>query len=81
MGVTTNNSTLTSALKNEVDFLVFLGLSTGIILRYVRTSRQLDDSSLAGLLGITSEDLRNLEKSTGYLPNDWHRNLRALFEN
>lgn len=81
MGVITNNSALTSALKNEVDFLVFLGLSTGSILRYVRTSRQLDDSSLAGLLGTTSEVLRKLEKSNGRLPNDWHMNLRALFEN
>ncbi len=81
MGAIIHNSTLTTALKNEVDFLVFLGLSTGSILRYVRTNRQLDDSSLAELLGTTPEALKNPEKTTGHLPNDWHVNLRALFEN
>ncbi|MBI1226746.1 MAG: hypothetical protein GC192_16040 [Bacteroidetes bacterium] len=75
------NPSLTSAMKNELDFLVFIGLSTGNIIRYVRTSGRIDEGALAELLHVTPSVVKKLEKVKGHLPNEWHKNLRIFFDN
>lgn len=77
---TLSNPELQMALSNELDFLVYIGMSTGNIIRYVRNSGKASEECLAKLLKVSTTVGRKLEKARGKLPVEWHKSLRTVFE-
>jgi hypothetical protein len=76
-----SNPALSKAMKNELDFLVYLGMPVGDILRYIRHTGASDEDGLAKILGVPTRVERKLEKVRGQLPPSWHSSLRVIFEN
>ncbi len=75
------NPALSKAMKNELDFLVYMGMPAGDILRYLRQTGLSDEKGLAELLGVPVRVERKLEKVRGKMPVAWQTSLQAIFQN
>lgn len=69
---------LRQAMQNEVDYLVYIGASAGIILRYVQATHHVARHELAALLGISLHKELEMEHSQATLPEGWQCKLRTL---
>jgi len=65
-------------LKNEVDFLYHVGLSEGMIVRYIVHQKQVPASVVAAALEVPLAELSELKKKTGRLCAERKERLRML---
>ncbi len=67
-------------LKNEIDFLTHVNTSKGIMTKYVRQKKGLDENTFAQSLNITLQELQALEKDNGKPSPGFRKKMKEILQ-